>query len=113
MFVKNFDNFKSDSEVNEEFNFMDFLGKTWDIAGDALSSTIKQKLVAVLMKKLRSYKKGNLSKFAQVLDVGYLVSCVEPSYYFVMQKLGYIYLNPSKGGLFVPVQNYKNFSFSC
>ena len=49
---------------------------------------------------------------AHVLDVGYLVSAAELTYYFAMQKLGYIYLNPSRGGLFVPVQNDKNFSFS-
>lgn len=65
MFVKNFDNFKSDSEVNEEFNFMDFLGKTWDIAGDALSSTIKQKLVAVLMQKFGILENSLASEFLQ------------------------------------------------
>jgi hypothetical protein len=65
MFVKNFDNFRSDSKVNEEFNFFDFLGKTWDIAGDALSSTVKQKVVAVLMEKFGILENSLASEFLQ------------------------------------------------
>jgi hypothetical protein len=65
MFVKNFDNFRSDSKVNEEFDFFDFLGKTWDIAGDALSSTLKQKIVAVLMEKFGILENSLASEFLQ------------------------------------------------
>jgi hypothetical protein len=65
MFVKNFDNFRSDSKVNEEFDFFDFLGKTWDIAGDALSSTLKQKIVAVLMEKFGVLENSLASEFLQ------------------------------------------------
>ena len=65
MFVKNFDNFRSDSKVNEEFDFFDFLGKTWSIAGDALSSTLKQKIVAVLMEKFGVLENSLASEFLQ------------------------------------------------
>jgi hypothetical protein len=65
MFVKNFDNFQEDSSLDEGFDFFDFLGKTFDIAGDALASTIKQKVVALMMEKLGILENSLLSEFLQ------------------------------------------------
>ena len=48
--------------------------------------------------------------WAHVDEVGYLISAPSTAI-LLMQKCGVIYLNPSNGGLLVPVQNTKSFSF--
>lgn len=65
MFVKDFDNFQSDSNIDEGFDFFDFMGKTFDLAGDALASTVKQKVVAVLMEKFGILENSLASEFLQ------------------------------------------------